>query len=32
MDKELLLTFGKKERQCFRKWIFAVRWWCIDFR
>jgi len=31
MDKELLLTFGKKVRQCFRKWIFAVRW-CIDFR
>jgi len=25
MDKELLLTFGKKVRQCFRKWIFAVR-------
>jgi len=25
------LTFAKKVRQCFRKWIFAVRW-RIDFR
>jgi len=31
MDKELLLKFGKKVRQCFRKWIFTVRW-RIDFR